>query len=106
MDSIARFVPGILGNTQSAQLDSFEDGLLEAPLYTKPVVWNSKKVPDVLSSGNHKEIEKFYRLEQIKRTAQNRPDLIMLHWDSLSSKEKVVANRWMKSIKLSQKDQV
>ena len=97
MDAISRFVPGVLGNAQSSELDSFEDGLLEAPVYTLPVNFHGTQVPDVFFSGHHAEIAKHRRKEQIRRTAARRPDLIQLHWDSLSRSEQRLAESVFKS---------
>lgn len=75
IDAIARLVPGVLGNDTSAEEESFYNDLLEYPQYSRPEVWHDKKVPDVLLSGNHKNISA-WRLEQSKmRTAGRRPDL-------------------------------
>ncbi|BBH52101.1 tRNA (guanosine(37)-N1)-methyltransferase TrmD [Fluviispira sanaruensis] len=93
IDTVARFVPGVLGNQLSAELDSFENGLLEAPQYTHPENFSGMKAPDILFSGNHKKISDFTRKEQLKITAQNRPDLILEHWDSLSRQEKVLVEK-------------
>ncbi|MEN9809041.1 MAG: tRNA ((1)-)-methyltransferase [Pseudomonadota bacterium] len=95
MDSIARFVPGVLGNSQSAKSDSFEDGLLEAPQYTHPVEFAGQNVPSVLLSGNHSEVARFRRHEQLRRTALQRPDLLHRLWDKLSrSEQKLVEKFW------------
>lgn len=75
MDAIARFVPGVLGNETSAESESFFNDLLEYPQYSRPEIWEGKNVPEVLLSGNHKNVEA-WRLEQAKeRTRENRPDL-------------------------------
>ena len=75
VDAISRMVPGVLSNEDSGVTESFYDNLLEYPQYSRPEVWNEKKVPEVLLSGHHKNIEK-WRLEQsIKRTKERRPDL-------------------------------
>ncbi len=75
VDAISRMVPGVLSNEDSGVTESFYDNLLEYPQYSRPEVWNDKKVPEVLLSGHHKNIEK-WRLEQsIKRTKERRPDL-------------------------------
>lgn len=75
IDAIARLVPGVLNNDESAMTESFGNGLLEYPQYSRPQVWREKEVPPVLLSGNHKLIEK-WRLEQsIERTKERRPDL-------------------------------
>lgn len=75
IDAIARLVPGVLNNGESAQTESHADGLLEYPQYSRPEVWHEKRVPDVLLSGHHANIEK-WRLEQaLKRTRERRPDI-------------------------------
>lgn len=76
MDSVARFVPGVLGDETSAQNDSFSNGLLEHPHYTRPADFRGLKVPDVLLSGNHSEINKWRENESISRTVSRRPDLL------------------------------
>ena len=75
VDAISRMVPGVLSNEDSGVTESFYDNLLEYPQYSRPEVWHEKRVPEVLLSGHHKNIEK-WRLEQsIKRTQERRPDL-------------------------------
>ena len=76
MDSVARFVPGVLGDETSAKNDSFSNGLLEHPHYTRPADFRGLKVPDVLLSGNHSEINKWRENESISRTVSRRPDLL------------------------------
>jgi tRNA (guanine37-N1)-methyltransferase len=75
VDSIVRLLPGTLGHEQSADDDSFSNGLLEAPQYTRPADFRGWKVPEVLLSGNHAEIAKWRKEQAIKRTRENRPDL-------------------------------
>ena len=75
VESVARLVPGVLGNENSAQSDSFSDGILEAPHYTRPANWRGREVPEVLLSGNHKEIRKWRFREGWRRTLQRRPEL-------------------------------
>jgi tRNA (guanine37-N1)-methyltransferase len=76
VEAVGRLLPGVLGNADSAQQDSFSDGLLEAPAFTKPASWRGLDVPAVLMSGNHGEIAR-WRAEQSRlRTAQRRPDLL------------------------------
>ena len=79
-------VPGVLNNEESAEFDSFHDNLLEYPQYSRPAEWMGKKVPDVLLSGHHANIEKWRREQSILRTLQNRPEL--LEDAVLSKKEK------------------
>jgi tRNA (guanine37-N1)-methyltransferase len=76
VDGIVRLLPGALGHDQSAADDSFTDGLLEAPQYTRPAEFRGWKVPDVLLSGNHAQIAKWRKQRALKRTKQNRPDLL------------------------------
>jgi tRNA (guanine37-N1)-methyltransferase len=76
VDAIVRLLPGVLGHEQSASDDSFSAGLLEAPQYTRPAEFRGWKIPEVLLSGNHAEIAKWRKEEAIKRTKQNRPDLL------------------------------
>src|SRR2546429_2416441 len=76
VDAIVRFVPGALGHQQSAADDSFSGELLEAPQYTRPAEFRDWKVPEVLLSGNHAEIAKWRKEQAIKRTRENRPDLL------------------------------
>ncbi|MBR1471217.1 MAG: tRNA (guanosine(37)-N1)-methyltransferase TrmD [Lachnospiraceae bacterium] len=75
MDAVSRLIPGVLNNDESAMTESFNDGLLEYPQYTRPEEWHGKKVPEILLSGHHGNVEK-WRLEQsLERTKQRRPDL-------------------------------
>lgn len=76
IDSITRLVPGVLNNEESASFESFEDGLLEHPQYTRPAEFNGKEVPEILLSGNHAKIDEYRRQESLKRTAERRPDLL------------------------------
>lgn len=76
IDSIARLIPGVLGDEFSAQEESFSWGILDYPHYTRPPEFNGMKVPDVLLSGNHREIGRWRRIEALKRTLLHRPDLI------------------------------
>jgi tRNA (guanine37-N1)-methyltransferase len=76
VDAVVRLLPGVLGHEQSAADDSFSRGLLEAPQYTRPAEFRSWKIPDILLSGNHAEIERWRKEQAIKRTRENRPDLL------------------------------
>lgn len=76
VDSVGRLVPEVLGEPGSVAHDSFSDGLLEYPQYTRPEEFRGQKVPPVLLSGNHAEIERWRRVESLKRTARRRPDLV------------------------------
>lgn len=75
-DAVARLVPGVLGNAESYTNDSFFNGLLDCPHYTRPAQYEGQNVPEVLLSGHHKNIEKWRKKESIKRTLLRRPDLI------------------------------
>lgn len=97
IDSITRFIPGVLGNTASATHDSFENKLLEAPQYTQPETFHDLPIPKILLSGDHKKIKAFNRKEQLKMTALHRPDLIRLKWDEFSNQEKIIIEKVWKS---------
>ena len=75
IDTVSRLVPGVLGNSESAFTDTFSDGLLEYPQYTRPEEFLGKKVPDVLRSGHHGNVEKWRHQQKLIRTRKNRPDL-------------------------------
>ncbi|MBR4175401.1 MAG: tRNA (guanosine(37)-N1)-methyltransferase TrmD [Lachnospiraceae bacterium] len=76
MDAISRLIPGVLGNHDSADTESFENGLLEYPQYTRPEIWRDKRVPEVLLSGHHANIEKWRQEQSLLRTKERRPDLL------------------------------
>lgn len=76
IDSIARLIPGVLGDDESILEESFSDGLLEYPHYTRPSVVNGESVPDILLSGDHKKIEEWRKIQSLKNTQMRRPDLI------------------------------
>ena len=76
MDSISRMVPGVLNNQESGETESFSGNLLEYPQYSRPAEWHGKKVPEVLLSGHHANVDKWRREQSIIRTAKWRPDLL------------------------------
>lgn len=82
IDSIVRLIPGVLGNAESALEDSFQNGLLEPPIYTKPTDFRGMKVPEILISGNHKEISKWREEQSYLKTQQRRPDLLNQEYKS------------------------
>lgn len=90
VDTISRLIPGVLNNNASTDFESFQDHLLEYPQYSRPEEWHDKKVPEVLLSGHHANIEKWRREQSIIRTAKRRPDL--LDKAELSEEEKNLAN--------------
>lgn len=92
VDTISRLVPGVLHNDVSAEFESFQDNLLEYPQYSRPEEWHGKKVPEVLLSGHHANIEKWRRMQSILRTKERRPDL--LEKSNLTDKEK----KWLDEI--------
>lgn len=75
VDAIARLVPGVLHNSDSALTESFYDGLLEYPQYSRPEVWRDKKVPEVLLSGDHAKVDEWRKSQSLERTKKLRPDL-------------------------------
>lgn len=76
VDAVIRLIPGVLSDETSALSDSFQDDMLDAPVYTRPAVWKGHKVPDILLSGNTPEIEKWRFEQALERTRQRRPDLL------------------------------
>lgn len=92
IDAVVRLIPGVLGDFESAQTDSFFEGILGPPQYTRPAEFKGLKVPEVLLSGDHEKIKRWRRKEALKRTSHRRPDL--LNWEYLSDEEK----EWIKGI--------
>jgi tRNA (guanine37-N1)-methyltransferase len=76
VDTVVRLLPGVLGGEQSAHVESFSDGLLEYPQYTRPVEFRGSAVPEVLQNGHHGEIEKWRQEASLEKTKRNRPDLL------------------------------
>ena len=76
LDAVVRLLPGVMGNDESGTHESFEDGLLEHPHYTRPQAFEGRTIPDVLTSGNHGKIEKWRREQAEKLTRERRPDLL------------------------------
>lgn len=93
IDCVVRLLPGVLGNEESHQNDSFSTGLLEHPHYTRPAEFRGMKVPDVLLSGHHEKIAEWREKESLRRTWERRPDL--LDGYSLTEKQK----KWLEEIK-------
>ncbi|MDM7849505.1 tRNA (guanosine(37)-N1)-methyltransferase TrmD [Pseudochrobactrum kiredjianiae] len=84
LDAIVRLIPGVMGNHESGETESFETGLLEHPHYTRPQEWEGRSIPTVLTSGNHKAVDQ-WRLEEAKRiTRERRPDL----WEAYQNRSK------------------
>lgn len=81
LDGIIRLLPGVLGNAESTVDESFENGLLEHPQYTRPISWEGRTVPEVLLSGHHKNIEKWRLEKSLEITKRNRPDLLKKYLD-------------------------
>lgn len=98
VDAISRLVPGVLHNDVSAEFESFQDNLLEYPQYSRPEEWHGKKVPLVLLSGHHANIEKWRREQSILRTKERRPDL--LEKCELTQKEK----EWLRELSEEQEN--
>lgn len=76
VDAVVRLIPGVIGDGESALTDSFQDGLLDSPQYTRPPEFRGMKVPDVLLSGDHKEVAKWREEERKKKTTERRKDLL------------------------------
>lgn len=84
IDAISRMVPGVLSNKDSAEYESFQDGLLEYPQYSRPEVWHEKNVPEILLSGHHANIEKWRHEQSLQRTKERRPDLYEVYMEQVS----------------------
>ena len=76
MDAVSRMIPGVLSNQESGQSESFQDGLLEYPQYSRPEEWRGKKVPPVLLSGHHGNVDRWRRNQSLLRTLKIRPELL------------------------------
>lgn len=94
IDAVSRLIPGVLHNDTSAEFESFQDNLLEYPQYTRPEEWHGKKVPEILLSGHHANIEKWRREQSVIRTAERRPGL--LEKADLTQKEKELVKTLVK----------
>lgn len=82
LDAVIRLRPGVLGNANSTEDESFENGLLEHPQYTRPIEWEGRSVPDILLSGHHQNIAKWRKQQALEVTKQKRPDLLQKYLDS------------------------
>lgn len=100
MDSISRMVPGVLSNQESGETESFAGNLLEYPQYSRPEEWHGQKVPPVLLSGHHANIEAWRREQSVLRTAKRRPDL--LKKADLTNKEWSQVRQWKKEWKAAE----
>ncbi|HVM95961.1 MAG TPA: tRNA (guanosine(37)-N1)-methyltransferase TrmD [Candidatus Acidoferrales bacterium] len=76
IDAVSRLVPGVLGSDQSATIETFNDGLLEYPQYTRPAEFRGQRVPEILLSGDHQAVARWRRQESLRRTLEHRPDLL------------------------------
>ncbi len=92
IDAIVRWIPGVLGHEASAEEDSFSQGLLDCPHYTRPEVYEGERVPEVLLSGDHAAIASWRRAQAIRRTLDRRPDL--LAWERLDATERELLAKW------------
>lgn len=98
IDCISRLVPNVLGKEESFLNESFADNLLEHPNYTRPYIFNNKKVPDVLLSGNHKKIEQWKKEQSLIRTYEKRQDLLKNY--NFTKEEKQFFDKYLKNKKL------
>ena len=104
IDCISRLVPGVLNNDASAEIESFHDNLLEYPQYTRPEIYEGMRVPEVLLSGHHKNIETWRRQQSIKRTLERRPDL--LEGANLSKKEKIYLEELLEEMREAEDSEI
>jgi tRNA (guanine37-N1)-methyltransferase len=89
IDAVARMVPGVLANVESGEFESLKDFILEYPQYSRPEVWQGKKVPEILLSGNHAQIAKWRQEMALERTRERRPDLYEKHLQSIKCCDKM-----------------
>ncbi len=92
IDAVVRWLPGVLGHEASAEQDSFSEGLLDCPHYTRPEVFDGDRVPQVLLSGDHAEIAGWRRAQAIRRTLDRRPDL--LAWEQVTLEDRALLEKW------------
>jgi tRNA (guanine37-N1)-methyltransferase len=92
IDGIVRWLPGVLGHEASAEQDSFSEGLLDCPHYTRPEVFDGDRVPQVLLSGDHAAIASWRRAQAIRRTLDRRPDL--LGWKQVTPEDRALLEKW------------
>ena len=92
IDAVTRWLPGVLGHAASAEQDSFTEGLLDCPQYTRPEVFEGEAVPEVLLSGDHGAIADWRRAQALRRTLDRRPDLLVL--DEVSETDRALLEKW------------
>ena len=92
MDAVMRWLPGVLGHPESAVEDSFTEGLLDCPHYTRPEAYQGQAVPEVLLSGDHGAIAQWRRAQALRRTLDRRPDL--LSWESVDPADRILLEKW------------
>ncbi|MGB2361758.1 MAG: tRNA (guanosine(37)-N1)-methyltransferase TrmD, partial [Luminiphilus sp.] len=92
IDAVTRWLPGVLGHEASAEQDSFTEGLLDCPHYTRPEVFEGEAVPEVLLSGDHGAIAEWRRAQALRRTLERRPDLLV--WDEVSEADRALLEKW------------
>lgn len=101
IDAMTRLIPGALGDDESARQDSFSDGLLECPQYTRPEEFMGQRVPEVLMNGNHREIETWRERQALGRTWQRRPDL--LEQAELDARQKALLDEYISEFERTRK---
>ena len=100
IEAVARWIPGVLGNDQSAPNDSFASGLLDAPHYTRPANWRGIEVPEILLSGNHAKIDEWRFKQGLQRTLRRRPELVedALKEREMSRRLKKLVDEWKREV--------
>ncbi|QXM05900.1 tRNA (guanosine(37)-N1)-methyltransferase TrmD [Crassaminicella indica] len=103
IDAVSRLIPGVLGQEESFMDESFYNGLLEYPQYTRPSEYKNMKVPDILLSGNHKKIEEWRKLQALKITKKNRPDMFekYINGKNLNKEEKKLIQKLLEDKRLT-----
>lgn len=85
IDAVSRLIPGVLGNEESARTDSFQNGLLEYPQYSRPEVWHEREVPEILMSGDHAKVDEWRLTQSLIRTRKRRPDLYKAYMEKVDT---------------------
>ncbi len=94
MEAVARLVPGVVGDPRSVSEDSFTEGLLDYPAYTRPVEVEGHEVPEILKSGHHERIRRWRLEEAVRLTVERRPELVLRNWGSYSSEVRAIIRRF------------
>jgi tRNA (guanine37-N1)-methyltransferase len=94
MEAVARLVPGVVGDPRSVEEDSFTEGLLDYPAYTRPADVEGRPVPEILTSGHHERIRRWRLEEAVRATVERRPELVLRHWNGYPAEVRAIVRRF------------